>query len=141
LPIHEQDAEWLRLWDEILLRPCHDAAAARTRYKEAVARTETWRELEAALARGDAPRVRELAEDPLMRDYPPALALAEQINALIRRAAAAERVLNLLKQRKPDAFSPADLQFIADNEALFRPYRTQLVELLGRWLATDARLK
>ncbi|HYT91725.1 MAG TPA: hypothetical protein VEL76_23630, partial [Gemmataceae bacterium] len=141
LPLDQQDAEWLRLWDEELLRHCHDADAAHVRYTQAVERRAAWQALEKALAEGNAKQVRKLATDPLLTDYPPLLAAAPQIHDLLHRAEAAEHIFAVLAEGKVGAFTADDLRFIAEHEELFKAHKTQIVELLERWLVTEGRLE
>jgi hypothetical protein len=134
LSLDRQDALWVQCWDDALLEGCLDARPYRTRYRQAAARSAAWKELEDVLRHRDLARVRTAAANPLLADYPPRADRAEEIEELLRQAKQAERVRELLRQRRAAEFTAADLQFIRDNEAMFRPCRGELEDVLGEWL-------
>jgi hypothetical protein len=128
-------------WDDTLLESCLDARPYRGHYLLAAARVSAWKELEGVLQRRDLARVQSVAANPLLADYPPRVARAEEIEELVQQARKAERVRELLRQRRVSGFTNADLQFIRDNEAMFRPLQRELEDVLGEWLAGPLGLR
>jgi hypothetical protein len=141
LPLDEQDALWEEQWDEPLLEPCHDARQDRPRHRLAVQRLGAWRTLEQALDRRDQAQVRAALANPLLKDYPPCLRRAKEIDALLGVSEQPEQARRLLRECRKRGFTEADLEFIRANEALFRPCQDELEEVLGTWLDKDLRLR
>ncbi len=129
-PIHEQDAQWLLLWDEELLATCADADGDfRRRYDLACKRTRSWQELESALQTRDADKVRDLSAKNVLRDYPLCRPYERLITELVQNA---DQVANLLKAIKDNSsnevLSHLDLTLLRDHPEIIQLSDRKFVE-------------
>jgi hypothetical protein len=71
--VDDQDAGWLREWDEILFQGCAEADPLRPRRQLAEQRFGAWRTLDEALRRKDVRAARAAAGNAILAGYPPFL--------------------------------------------------------------------
>ncbi|HEV3166674.1 MAG TPA: hypothetical protein VGZ22_21795 [Isosphaeraceae bacterium] len=137
LPVHEQDARWLRDWEEGLLQPCSDAAPLRTRFVQARERTQAWNKLEEALAAKDATHVKSLSASRLLAGYPPLQKRLAEINDLIQLTNQIDSVIAAVQSGDDAAlFSALDYRLLRDHPADFEAYRQEI----ERWVSSRVLL-
>jgi hypothetical protein len=139
LPVDEQDAQWLAIWDEALLKGCEEARGLRPRYSQAVARRRAWGALEQCMQQRDLDKVAQLAADPLLAGYPPVERARATLEVLLAQAGQLATLRAMLAGQVP--FSGEHLRFIRDNPQVAAPYRNQIADLLTKWLANEGRLQ
>ncbi len=141
LPADEQDRLWLDRWNATLLDKCPDAKPFRNRLELAQKRLQAWQTLEAALEAQNLSRIKKLAGNPLLKNYPPLVAQGDVIAECMALAEGLENLLQLLNQGRAEVFAlNADFSFIRQNANLLAPYQQQIEEMLGDWLATTGSL-
>lgn len=142
LPLDEQDRLLLTRWDDELLRDCPEATALRLRWQTAVERTQIWDELLVALDREDHERVAELAEHPLLRDYPPLRWERPRLEALLERGPRLRRLMERLRAGDVRALDDAeDRACLRESRAVFEPLGTLLSSPARTWRIDAARFR
>jgi hypothetical protein len=127
LPLDEQDARWLGMYDAALLDPCHDARTHRARRDKAAARTETFAALERALSVGSAVEVKRLAREAVLADHPGLVRRRAEIEALIAASEKVERLLAAAEQNDAAAFlGELEPALLRANAAVFLPHRARI---------------
>lgn len=131
LPLDLQDANLLLSWREGDLDGCPDLLPhERRRHAEALRRRAVWRELEAALDRGDHRAVERWHADPLLLGYPPCQKRRTRIDALLGEGDAVTGLLEVVRGSRR-AERTLDLSYVGRHAALFQPHTEALRGLLA----------
>lgn len=112
--LHEQDALWLRHWDDALLQGCPEAVPLRPRWLEACYRRDKIAAIDEALAREDI-LLESLIVDPKLAGYEPLRARESKILGVRSAQAARKRLGELCAQRPRDW---REIVLVAESPAL-----------------------
>ncbi|HKM52540.1 MAG TPA: hypothetical protein VJY33_03960 [Isosphaeraceae bacterium] len=127
LPLDEQDAQWIAMWDDDLLGDCHDARDHRRRYEQARARVAAYGELERAISNEDVVTVKRLSRDPRLACHPALEKRKAEIDTLIATCELIARLLESLRNGQAEAFlAEADPNLLATHAKVFIPYKEQI---------------